>query len=84
MPIKPGSPSAAADTWQTYTHRQPRHPNGRELTENVRWIRIQIYPYWPAATYEFDNVRVIEVPALDRQGKPDVDDADVEEGKVVK
>ncbi|HTU24504.1 MAG TPA: hypothetical protein VMF30_03850 [Pirellulales bacterium] len=73
-----------SDTWQTYTHRQPRHPNGRELTEDVRWIRIQLYPYWPPAAYEFDNIRVIEVPALDRQGKPAADEADVEEGKVVK
>jgi len=72
------------DTWQTYTHHQPRHPTGREQTEGVRWIRIQLYPYWPAGTYEFDNVRVIEVPALDRKGRPDVSDADFEEGKVVK
>ncbi|HEX4141973.1 MAG TPA: hypothetical protein VHY91_00345 [Pirellulales bacterium] len=73
-----------SDTWQTYTHRQPRHPNGRELTEDVRWIRIQLYPYWPATTYEFDNVRLIEVPPLAHQGRPAAADADFEEGKVVK
>ncbi|HEY1784751.1 MAG TPA: hypothetical protein VGG30_04350 [Pirellulales bacterium] len=73
-----------SDDWKTYTHHQPRHPNGRELTEDVRWIRIQIYPFWPATTYEFDNVWVVEVPALDRKGRPAADDADFEEGKVVK
>ncbi len=73
-----------SDDWKTYTHHDPCHPNGRELTEDVRWIRIQIYPYWPAAKYCFDNVRVIEVPPSKDHGKPESDAADVEEGKVVK
>ena len=50
-----------SDEWRTCTHRMPRHPNNSELTEDVRFIRIQIYPYWPCAQYWFDNVRVIEV-----------------------
>ena len=73
-----------SDEWKTYTHHQPRHPTGRELTENVRWIRIQLYPYWPAATYWFDNIRVYEVAPLPNQGRPETDDANVEEGKAVK
>ncbi len=73
-----------ADSWKTYTHKQPRHPNGRELTEDVRWIRIQIYPYWPPATYEFDNVKVVEVAPLPGKGRPEAAEADFEEGKVVK
>jgi len=50
-----------SDEWRTCTHSMPRHPNSSELTEDVRYIRIQIYPFWPAAQYAFDNVRVIEV-----------------------
>ena len=46
--------------WQSYTHK-PRRPNDNELTQNVRYIRIQIYAFWPPGEYWFDNVRVIEV-----------------------
>jgi len=48
------------DEWQSYTHTMPRHPNGEELTEDVRYIRIQIYAFWPPGDYWFDNVRVVE------------------------
>lgn len=51
-----------SDDWATYTHLQPRHPNNREITEDVRWIRIMLYPYWPPGTCTFDNIRVVEVP----------------------
>lgn len=47
--------------WQSYTHKMPRHPNDNEMTEDVRFIRIQIYAFWPPGEYAFDNVRVIEV-----------------------
>lgn len=72
------------DDWRTYTHRKPRHPAGRDITEDVRYIRIMIYPYWPAATYWFDNVRVYEVDPEDNMGRPDADEADYEEGKAVR
>ncbi len=70
--------------WKTYTHNKPRHPNSREITENVRWVRIMIYPYWPPGQYWFDNVRVVEVDPDTGQAKPDADEADLEEGKVVR
>lgn len=73
-----------SDQWQTYTHIQPRHPNNRELTENVRFIRITLYPYWPPGDYWYDNVRVIEVSPAENQGKPRAEEADLEEGKVVR
>ncbi|MBI1367706.1 MAG: hypothetical protein GC162_03540 [Planctomycetes bacterium] len=73
-----------SDEWKTYTHHDPMHPTGRELTQDVRYLRIMLYPYWPADTYWFDNVRVIEVPNDAKQGKPEADAADIEEGKVVK
>ncbi|MAF66858.1 MAG: hypothetical protein CMJ84_14530 [Planctomycetes bacterium] len=54
-------PVGGSDEWKTYTHRKPRHPNGNEITEDVRFIRIMLYPYWPPGEYWFDNVRVVEV-----------------------
>lgn len=56
--------------WKTYTHIKPRHPNNREITENVRYIRICIYPYWPPGEYWFDNVRVFEITPDPNQPKP--------------
>jgi hypothetical protein len=73
-----------SDQWQTCTHIKPRHPTGRELTENVRYIRITLYPYWPPADYWFDNIRVVEVDPDDQQRKPEAEEADIEEGKVVR
>jgi hypothetical protein len=76
-----------SDEWTTYTHLQPRHPNNREITENVRWIRIMLYPYWPPGTYWFDNVRVVEVEAAEHGNiRPLVgdDEADIEEGKTIR
>ncbi|MCC6581365.1 MAG: hypothetical protein IT440_13090 [Phycisphaeraceae bacterium] len=74
-----------SDEWKTYTHVMPRHPNGREITENVRYIRITLYPYWPPGEYDFDNIRVVEVKDDDpRRGKPEAEEADLEEGKVVR
>jgi len=70
--------------WHTYTHNKPRHPTGREITEDVRFIRIELYPYWPAATYWFDNIRVIEVDPVRDVAKETAEEADFEEGKVVK
>jgi len=72
------------EQWQTCTHIKPRHPTGRELTENVRYLRIAIYPYWPPGDYWFDNIRVVEVDPDVRQQKPNVEEADIEEGKVVR
>ena len=73
-----------SDEWKTYTHIKPCHPNSREITEDVRYIRIQIYPYWPRGNYWFDNVRVVEVEPDSEQASPTVDKADVEERKVVR
>lgn len=58
-----------ANEWETYTHKMPRTPNSHELTEDVRYIRIQLYPYWPPSEYWFDNVRVIEVKPTGETGK---------------
>ncbi len=73
-----------SDQWKTYSHTQPRHPTGRELTENVKYLRLCIYPYWPPAEYWFDNIRVIEVTPDPTQAKPHADQADLEEGKIVR
>lgn len=77
-------PAGGSDTWQTYTHTKPRHPTSRDLTENVRYLRICLYPFWPATTYWFDNVRVVEVEPDAAQAKPEAEKADLEEGKVVR
>ena len=77
-------PVGGSDQWKTYTHTKPRHPNSRQLTQNVRYIRIMLYPFWPADTYWFDNVRVVEVAADPEQAKPEADEADLKEGKTVR
>lgn len=44
--------------WKTFSMVfQPRH----EKLE-IRWIRVELYAYWPPGTYYFDDVRVEEVP----------------------
>ena len=76
-------PVGGSDKWQTYTHQKPRHPNSRKITEDVRFIRIMIYPYWPPATYWFDDVRVYEVEPAASAGKPDATEEEIDTGKVV-
>jgi hypothetical protein len=45
-------------TWATYTMVFPRNTR---IPAAVSHIRIQLYPYWPPATYYFDNVRLCEI-----------------------
>jgi hypothetical protein len=73
-----------SNEWRTYTHEKPRHPTSRELTEDVRFIRIMFYPYWPPATYWYDNVRVYEVEPDPDQARAPAEEADLEEGKVIR
>lgn len=73
-----------SDQWTTYTHKEPRHPNDREITEDVRWIRIMLYPYWPPGVYEYDNVRVYQVDPSETRNRREGDAADVEEGRIIK
>lgn len=70
--------------WKTYTHDLPRHPNSRQITEDVRWVRVMLYPHWPPGVYWYDNVRVVEVDPDAQQADPDAEEADYEEGKVVR
>lgn len=73
-----------SDKWETYTHIKPRHPTSREITEDVRYLRVMIYPYWPAGVYDYDNVRVVEVEPDTGQATPDVPEVDREEGNVIR
>lgn len=76
-----------SDDWKTYSHLQTRHPNNREITENVRWVRVMLYPYWPADVYWFDHVRVVEVPPEADQSGGNIrpaDEADLDEGKTIR
>lgn len=41
---------------------EPFPPRGG-LPEDVKWLQIQVYPYWPPATYYFDNVHLYLDPA---------------------
>ena len=77
-------PVGGSDEWKTYSHRQPRHPNSRVITENVRWVRVMLYPHWPPGEYGYDNIRLIEVDPVKEQADPDAEEADYEEGKVVR
>ncbi|MCX5659117.1 MAG: hypothetical protein NTW19_05260 [Planctomycetota bacterium] len=71
--------------WQTYSLDKPAHPTSRELTKNVRFLRVMLYPYWPNGEYMFDNVRVVEVPADADQANPTAaTEADYKEGKVAR
>lgn len=78
-----GGGEVGKDGWQTYTHAQPRHPTNRELTEDVRFLRVMLYPYWPNAEYYFDNVRVVEVDPAADQGIREHEQVDIDEGKIV-
>ena len=31
------------------------------MTPNVKWIRVQLFPYWPPGDYYIDNVTLTEV-----------------------
>lgn len=44
--------------WATYTMVFPRKTR---VPERVEFVRVQLYPYWPPATYWFDNVRLVEI-----------------------
>jgi hypothetical protein len=44
-----------ADGW---IHMAEPFPPRGGLPENVRWLQIQIYPYWPPTDYYFDNVHL--------------------------
>lgn len=70
--------------WRTYANNMPFTPTGRELTKDVKYIRVMLYPYWPATTYMFDNVRVVEVEPVENKGKPVADEADIDQGKVIR
>lgn len=45
--------------WQHYA--APFPPRGR-LPANVRWLRIEVYAYWPAGEYFFDDVHLYKDP----------------------
>ena len=49
-----------ADGW---IHMAEPFPPRGGLPENVRWLQIQIYPYWPPTDYYFDNVHLYLDPA---------------------
>jgi hypothetical protein len=70
--------------WRTYTHIKPRHPTSREITRDVRYLRVMIYPFWPPGVYDYDNVRVVEVPSDPSQARPPADKADLDDGKVIR
>lgn len=52
--------------WKTYSRREkPFRPTA--VTPNVKWVRIQLFPYWPPGIYHIDNVSLTEVdPAADQ------------------
>lgn len=76
-------PVGGSDQWETYTHAQPRHPNNRIITQNVRYIRIALYAYWPAGEYLYDNVRVFAVEPEPEQARPDATDRQHRDGRVI-
>lgn len=62
-------PVGGSKHWKTYTHTMPRHPNDNEITQGVRYIRIMLYPSWPAGVYWYDNVRVVLVKGGGKQDR---------------
>lgn len=55
-----------SNEWKTYSRREkPFRPTA--LTPSVKWIRVQLFPYWPPGIYDIDNVKLVEVDsALDQ------------------
>ena len=47
------------NTWDHYALPVP--PRGG-MPDNVQWIQIQVYSYWPAGTYLWDNVHLYKDP----------------------
>jgi hypothetical protein len=52
------------DVWKHYA--APFPPRGG-LPDNVEWLQIQVYAYWPPGTFRFDNVHLYKDP---RQAAP--------------
>lgn len=76
-------PVGGSDQWRTYTHQQPRHPNNRIITRNVRYIRIALYAYWPPGEYHYNNVRVVPVEPDPEQARPDASEQQRRDGRVI-
>jgi len=56
---------AGADKeWATYSMVFPRNTR---IPSRVDHVRVQLYPYWPPATYWFDNVRLTEISKAERE-----------------
>jgi len=46
----------AGREWERFT--RTFHPTGR--AKDVKWVRVQIYAYWPTDIYHFDNITIQE------------------------
>jgi len=54
-----GTPIPNGDGWQH--HAAPVPPRGG-MPDNVQYIQVQIYSYWPPGTYLWDNVHLYKDP----------------------
>lgn len=51
-----------SNEWKTHSRREkPFRPTA--VTPTVKWVRIQLFPYWPPGDYYIDNVSLVEVDA---------------------
>ena len=49
-----------SNEWKTYSRREkPFRPTA--FTPAVKWVRVQLFPYWPPGEYFIDNVTLTEV-----------------------
>jgi len=65
--LKEGNGLHVREVWRAYKAMRPKNKNAWEHFErlmhptekikSVRWIRINLFPYWPPGTYYFDNVK---------------------------
>ena len=51
--------------WQTFSRKEkPFRPTAN--TPNVRFVRILVLPFWPPGEYYLDNVRLVELPDMEK------------------
>lgn len=71
LDLKGGSRTA----WKHY--ETSFNPTKLDREHAIHWMRVDLYAYWPAGTYYFDNVRLVEVgPEPPAPPRPDADGDD--------
>jgi hypothetical protein len=61
-PNDSGNPPVSLPSKGDWGHFAAPFPHRGGLPDNVQWLQIQVYAYWPPGEYFFDNVRLYKDP----------------------